>query len=98
MSYQVGRVPPAVHAAITATCTATFAAALLTHRAILPPGITARQVRQRLVAVAPLERLNGSATVLATVRSPGRRAAAGTLELRLVPRAAGWRVAGLSVV
>jgi hypothetical protein len=86
MSYQVGEVGPSVRSAITATCTEAF----------LPPGYQASEVRQRLVAVAPLDRLPDGAVVLATVRSTAD--GDGALELRLVPRRGGWRVAGLSVV
>jgi hypothetical protein len=96
MSYQVGEVGPSVRSAITATCTEAFAAELLSHRATLPPGYQASEVRQRLVAVAPLDRLPDGAVVLATVRSTAD--GDGALELRLVPRPGGWRVAGLSVV
>lgn len=96
MSYQVGEVGPSVRSAITATCTQAFAAELLSRRATLPPGDRASDVRQRLVAVAPLDRLPDAAVVLATVRSTAY--GDGALELRLVPRPGGWRVAGLSVV
>jgi hypothetical protein len=101
MSYEVDEVGPAVRSAITQTCTRAFAAALLDHRASLPPGVSVNQVRQRLVTVQPLERLPGAAEVLATVRGAkrGRQAgAAGAFELRLLPRSGGWRVAGLDVV
>ncbi|MDQ6805937.1 MAG: hypothetical protein M3065_13440, partial [Actinomycetota bacterium] len=99
MSYEVDEVGPAVRSAITQTCTRSFAADLLSHRASLPPGVRSDQVRQRLVGVVALERLPGAAVVLATVRSPGRggRVAPGAFELRLVVRDR-WRVARLSVV
>jgi hypothetical protein len=98
MSYEIGEVGPAVRRTITRTCTATLARELLSHRPSLPPGVSAAQVRQRLVGVTPLERLRHTALVLATVRSAGRGGAAGAFELHLVPRAVGWRVIRLNVV
>lgn len=97
MSYEVAEVGPAVRAAILGTCTAAFAAELFAHRAVLPPGVTARQVRQRLVGARPIERLPGSALVVANVVSVAHGGGAGALELWLVPRAGGWRVAAMSV-
>ncbi len=101
MSYEVGEVGRAVQSAITQTCTQAFAAGLLAHRAALPPGLTANQVRQRLVALQALERLPGAAIVLVTVRAAGRgpqSGARGAFELRLVWRPGGWRVGGLTPV
>ncbi|HEY5318013.1 MAG TPA: hypothetical protein VIJ20_08530, partial [Solirubrobacteraceae bacterium] len=98
MSYEVDELGPAVRRTIARTCTAAFAAALLSHRAILPPGVRAAQVRQRLVGVAPVRRVGDSAVVLATVHSIRRGGAPGAFELRLVPRRAGWRVAAINVV
>jgi len=98
MSYEVGELGPAVRRAIAGTCTRALDAQLIDHPAILPPGVRANQVRQRLVAVTPLDRLAHAALVLATVRSTAGEKAPGAVELRLVPRAQGWRVAGLRVV
>ncbi|HWC85543.1 MAG TPA: hypothetical protein VG388_03325 [Solirubrobacteraceae bacterium] len=98
MSYEVGELGPAVRWAITRTCTARFAAELLSQRPSLPPGVSVRQVRQQLVGLAPLERLAGTAVVLATVRPAGRGGAPGAFELGLVPRHGGWRVAAMSVL
>jgi hypothetical protein len=98
MSYEIGELGPAVRQTIATTCTTRFAAGLFAQRASLPPGVRPRQVSQRLVGVEPLERLPGSAVVLATLRSNGHGGAPGAFELRLVPRAGGWRVAGLTVV
>jgi hypothetical protein len=98
MSYEVGELGPTVRRVIAQTCTAAFAAGLLSHRAILPPGVSPRQVRQRLVGVQPLARLPDAAVVLATVRASRRGGPPGAFELRLVARLGGWRVAAVSVV
>lgn len=98
LSYEIGQLGPAVRRTIMATCTAAFAAGLFAHRASLPPGVSPRQVSQRLVRVEPLERIGRSAVVLASLRSNGRGEGPGAFELRLVSRPGGWRVAGLSVV
>jgi len=110
MSYQVGELGPGTRRGIVRTCTPAFAAELFAHRAVLPPGVTPRQVRQRLVSVRPLERLPGAALVLTAVagaqeaRARGSRGAPvgggqpGAFELRLVMRARRWQVAAMSVV
>jgi hypothetical protein len=98
MSYEVGELGPAVRRTLAQTCTPAFAAALFSHPAILPPGVNARQVRQRLDGVQPLERLSGAAVVLAMVQTIGRGRPPGAFELRLVARQGGWRVAAISVV
>jgi hypothetical protein len=101
LSYEVGELGSAVRRTIIGTCTAVFAAQLLADRASLPPGVRAGQVRQRLVALAPLERVLGVAVTLVTVRSGHSARTTSAFELRLVrgpshPRA--WRVAGITVL
>lgn len=98
MSYQIGELGPGVRRAIGRTCTAAFAARLLARRATLPPGVSARQVRQRLVEVRPLQRVPDAAMVLATVRSIRRGGPPDALELRLLGGHGGWRVAGMTVI
>jgi hypothetical protein len=101
LRYQVGELGSAVRQAIAGTCTPAFAAQLLSHRPSLPPGTRPDQVRQRLVAVAPLERLPGAAVTLVTVRAAGPSRAASAFELRLVrapSRPRGWRVARMTVL
>jgi hypothetical protein len=98
MSYEVGDLTPAVRRTLVETCTAGFAAQLLSRRPTLPPGVHAGRVRQKLVGVVPLEHFRDAAVVLATVRPAARPGPAGAFELRLVPRAGGWRVDGLIVV
>jgi hypothetical protein len=104
MSYEVGRLGPAVRRTVTRTCTPAFAAELLSHRPSLPPGVRAGQVLQRVVGVTALERLRHQAVVLVTVRSVrgggagGMAPPPGAFELPLIPRAGSWRVSGINVV
>jgi hypothetical protein len=98
LSYEVGLLGPAVRGTLARTCTAAFVAALLARPAIMPPGVRAEQVRQRLAGVQPLERLSGAAVVLATLRPIRRGGSAGAFELRLLARGRGWRVAAMTVV
>ena len=97
MSYEVGELGPAVRRTIVETCTGAFATELFSHRAVLPPGVSAQRVRQRLAGVQPLERLPEAAVVLATVRASNRSGWAGAFELRLIARPGGWRIAAMSV-
>jgi len=79
MSYQVDEVGPAVRRALARACTEAFAAELLGRPPSLPPGTTADQVRQRVVAITPLDHERDAALVLVSVRSnvpagaPGER-------------------------
>jgi hypothetical protein len=101
LSYEVDAMKPAVRRGITGTCTTPFAAQLLSHRPTLPPGVRPDQVRQRLIGVAPLERVLGAAVTLVTVRSSDSDRTPSAFELRLVrgpTRPPGWRVAAITVL
>ncbi|HWF26317.1 MAG TPA: hypothetical protein VG275_12755 [Solirubrobacteraceae bacterium] len=101
LSYEVGELGSAVRRAIVGTSTPAFAAQLLSDRAGLPPGVRADQVRQRLVALAPVERVLGAAVTLVTVRSSDSARNPSAFELRLVRRLSrppGWRVAAITVL
>jgi hypothetical protein len=101
LSYEVDAMKPAVTRAIIGTSTSAFAARLLSDRASLPPGVRPDQVRQRLIGVAPLERVLGAAVTLVTVRSSDSDRTPSAFELRLVrgpTRPPGWRVAAITVL
>ena len=97
LRYEEAEVGSGTALGVRATCTRSFARALLAHPATLPPGVRASSVRQVLAGVTSLWHLGGRASVLATVRAAGRGGAAGALMLTLVPRSGGWRVAGMAV-
>lgn len=95
--YEEAEVGSGTARGIRATCTRAFARALLTHPATVPPGVRPAQVRQVLSGLTPLWHLAGRASVLAVVRAARRGGPAGALELTLVVRSRGWRVAGMTV-
>jgi len=98
-AYQTARLANHVRLGITDTCTPSFARLILRNAPVLPPGLDARGLSERVEAVQPLAKLPRSALVLGHVtRTVEGRQSAGTLELTLVDVHGRWRVSAFTVL
>jgi hypothetical protein len=88
-----------VRVAIADTCTPSFAHLILRNAPVLPRGLDASGLSERVEAIQPLAKLSRGALVLVHVtRTIGGRQGAGTLELTLADVHGRWRVSAFAVL